>query len=81
MEEPRRTYAGPTGAKHQCAHCGRWSKLERDVDERAIEREQVEGGVLISERTTPPDLNPPPLPTTYRCPRCGHVHATLPATD
>ena len=81
MGEPRRTYAGPTGAKHQCARCGRWSKLERDVDERAVEREQVEGGVLISEHATPPDLNPPLLATAYRCPRCGHVHGTLPATD
>jgi hypothetical protein len=54
VDEPRRTYAGPTGTKHQCAHCGSWSKLERDVDERPVVREQVEGGgVLISERVTP----------------------------
>jgi ribosomal protein S27AE len=81
MEEPKRTFAGVTKAKHQCAHCGSWSKLERDVDDRTVEREEIAGGVVISERATPPDLNPPPLPTTYRCPRCGHVHLTLPAMD
>ena len=81
MEEPKRAYAGVTKTKHQCAHCGNWSKLERDVDDRSVEREEIDGGVVISERPTPPDLNPPPLPTTYRCPRCGHVHATLPAMD
>ncbi len=81
MEEPRRTYGGVTKTEHQCAHCGSWSKLERDVDDRTVEREQIDGGVLISERATPPDLNPPPLPTTYRCPHCGHVHGTLPAMD
>ncbi len=81
MEEPKRIYAGETGAQYQCAHCGSWSKLQRDVDERAVEREQVDGGAIISEHATPPDLNPPPLPTAYRCPQCGHVHATLPATD
>jgi predicted RNA-binding Zn-ribbon protein involved in translation (DUF1610 family) len=81
VEEPRRVFAGETGTKYQCAHCGRWSKLQRDVDERAVEREQVEGAVLISEHATPPDLNPPLLLTRYRCPHCGHAHATLPAAD
>lgn len=81
MQELRRTYAGPTEGEFQCAGCGRWSKLERDVDERTVEREQVEGGVLITEHATPPDLNPPPLAATYRCPHCGHVHGALPATD
>ena len=81
VERPRRTYAGETETKYQCAHCGRWSNLQRDVDERAVEREEVDGAVLISERTTPPDLNPPRLLTSYRCPRCGHVHTTLPAPD
>jgi predicted RNA-binding Zn-ribbon protein involved in translation (DUF1610 family) len=81
VEGPKRTFAGETGTKYQCARCGQWSKLEREVDERAIQREEVGGAVLISEHATPPDLNPPPLPPTYRCPRCGHVHATLPAPD
>jgi predicted RNA-binding Zn-ribbon protein involved in translation (DUF1610 family) len=81
VEEPRRINAGETETKHQCAHCGKWSRFQRDVDERAVEREQVDGAVFISEHTTPPDLNPPRLLTRYRCPHCGHVHGTLPAPD
>ena len=81
MDEPRRTYAGETGSRHQCAHCGKWSKLHRDVDERAVQREEVDGRVFISEHAIPRDLNPPLLLTTYRCRSCGHVHAVLPATD
>jgi hypothetical protein len=78
MNEPKRTYAGETRREHRCRRCGERSRFERDVDERILERERVEGGVLTSEMAEPPDLDPPLLPTTYRCARCGHEQSDLP---
>jgi DNA-directed RNA polymerase subunit RPC12/RpoP len=78
-EEPRRIYAGETGRKYRCLHCGESSKWERDVDSRTVKTERVEGGVLISDLVgIPSDLDPPLLPTTYRCGLCGDEHPKLP---
>lgn len=81
MVEPSRTYRGETAEKRQCARCGKWSKMQLDADSRSVEKEEVSGGVLISDRATPPDLDPPLLPTTYRCPECAHVHPGPPPGD
>jgi hypothetical protein len=79
VDEPHRTFGGEIG-KHRCFRCGRSSKWTRDVDSRSVKVEQVPGGVLITDVTTPADLDPPLLPTIYRCgrPDCGHEHSTLP---
>jgi hypothetical protein len=83
VEEPRRIYVGETGSEYRCVRCGEWSRFQRDADSRSVRVEQVEGGELIGDRDTPADLDPPLLPTTYRCsrPGCGHVHSALPSSD